>query len=61
MPQNPAGLINRIGKADFNKRLNTIFETSQKSAFGGGKEIDAFAGIKSHYVIGMGLNKYAHG
>jgi len=52
VPQNPAGLINKIGKADFNKRLNTIFERSQKNAFGGGKEIDAFAGIKSVYNHG---------
>ncbi len=52
VPQNPAGLINKIGKADFNKRLNTIFETSQKNAFGGGKKIDAFAGIKSVYNHG---------
>lgn len=52
VPQNPAGLINAIGKADFNTRLNTIFETAQKNAFGGGKEIDAFAGIKSIYNHG---------
>ena len=52
VPQNPAGLINKIGKADFNKRLNTIFETSQKNAFGGGKKIDAFAGITSIYNHG---------
>ena len=52
VPQNPAGLISKIGKADFNKRLNTIFETSQKNAFGGGKEIDAFAGITSVYNHG---------
>jgi len=51
-PQNPAGLISKIGKADFNKRLNTIFETSEKGAFGGGKEIDAFAGINAVYNQG---------
>ncbi|MEO8110756.1 MAG: GH92 family glycosyl hydrolase [Ginsengibacter sp.] len=52
VPQNPAGLISKIGNADFNKRLDTIFETSQKNAFGGGKEIDAFAGITSVYNHG---------
>ena len=52
VPQNPAGLINAIGKDTFNTRLNHIFETSEKDAFGGGKEINAFAGIKSIYNHG---------
>jgi predicted alpha-1,2-mannosidase len=52
VPQNPAGLINKIGKDEFNDRLNNIFITAQKNAFGGGKEIDAFAGIKSNYNHG---------
>ncbi len=52
VPQNPAALISKIGKADFNKQLNTIFETSEKSAFGGGKKIDAFAGINAVYNHG---------
>ncbi len=52
VPQNPKGLIAEIGKDTFNSRLNGIFETSQKDAFGGGKTIDAFAGIKSLYNHG---------
>jgi predicted alpha-1,2-mannosidase len=52
VPQNPAGLIAAIGKTEFNTRLNTIFDTAQKKSFGGGKEIDAFAGIKSIYNHG---------
>ncbi|RYD71142.1 MAG: glycoside hydrolase family 92 protein, partial [Sphingobacteriales bacterium] len=52
VPQNPAGLISAIGKDSFNNRLNYIFETSQKDGFGGGKEIDAFAGVKSIYNHG---------
>lgn len=52
VPHNPAALISRIGKSDFNKRLNTLFDTAQKYSFGGGKEIDAFAGIKSVYNHG---------
>ncbi|MEO8416254.1 MAG: GH92 family glycosyl hydrolase [Ginsengibacter sp.] len=52
VPQNPAGLINKIGKAGFNSRLNALFDTAQKYSFGGGKEIDAFAGIKSVYNHG---------
>lgn len=52
VPQNPAALIAAVGKNEFNKRLNNIFDTAQKAAFGGGKEIDAFAGIKSLYNHG---------
>ena len=52
VPQNPNALISRIGSKTFNERLNNIFETSQKNAFGGGKTIDAFAGIQSLYNHG---------
>ena len=52
VPHNPAGLIEAVGKDEFNKRLENIFATAQKSGFGGGKEIDAFAGIKSIYNHG---------
>ncbi|MEP7251490.1 MAG: GH92 family glycosyl hydrolase [Ginsengibacter sp.] len=52
VPHNPAGLINKIGKDNFNFRLNTLFDTAQKYSFGGGTEINAFAGIKSVYNHG---------
>lgn len=52
VPHNPAGLVAAMGKEEFNTRLNTIFETAQKNSFGGGKEIDAFAGVKSIYNHG---------
>ncbi len=52
VPQNPALLVATIGKDEFNDRLNKIFETAQKNSFGGGKEIDAFAGVKSVYNHG---------
>jgi len=52
VPQNPAALINAIGENEFNTRLENIFTTSQKDGFGGGKTIDAFAGIKSLYNHG---------
>jgi predicted alpha-1,2-mannosidase len=52
VPQNPAALVAALGKDEFNKRLDDIFTTAQKSAFGGGKTIDAFAGIKSLYNHG---------
>jgi predicted alpha-1,2-mannosidase len=52
VPHDPAGLIAEVGKNEFNNRLENIFATAQKSSFGGGKEIDAFAGIKSIYNHG---------
>ncbi|WP_420148537.1 GH92 family glycosyl hydrolase [Spirosoma sp.] len=52
VPQNPQALIETVGKDEFNNRLDGIFTTAQKNGFGGGKEIDAFAGIKSIYNHG---------
>ncbi|WP_231460139.1 GH92 family glycosyl hydrolase [Pedobacter sp. Leaf132] len=52
VPQNPKALIAEIGTKTFNERLDNIFKTSQKNAFGGGKTIDAFAGIQSLYNHG---------
>jgi len=52
VPHDPAGLIAEMGKEEFNNRLDGIFQTAQKNAFGGGKTIDAFAGIRSNYNHG---------
>ncbi|WP_214073748.1 GH92 family glycosyl hydrolase [Mucilaginibacter sp. dw_454] len=52
VPQNPKGLVDAVGKDEFNTRLNNIFETSENDGFSGGKTIDAFAGIKSLYNHG---------
>lgn len=52
VPQNPAALIAAQGKDYFNRNLEHIFEESAKEDFGGGKTIDAFAGIKSIYNHG---------
>lgn len=52
VPQNPAALIEAIGKDEFNNKLDSIFLSSEKDGFGGGKEINAFAGIKSIYNHG---------
>jgi len=52
VPQNPKGLIEATGRDEFNKRLNEIFEASEKDGFSGGKTINAFAGIKSLYNQG---------
>ncbi|TGD77582.1 GH92 family glycosyl hydrolase [Hymenobacter wooponensis] len=52
VPQNPAGLIAAIGRDKFNSRLDSIFTASAKTGFGGGKEIDAFAGVNAIYNHG---------
>lgn len=52
VPQDPAGLIGAVGKDTFNDRLDGIFTTAQQNSFGGGKTINAFAGIKASYNHG---------
>jgi len=52
VPQNPDALISIQGKGYFNRNLNEIFEKSEKDGFGGGKTINAFAGITSIYNHG---------
>jgi predicted alpha-1,2-mannosidase len=52
VPHRPAALIEAIGKDEFNKRLNGIFEISEKDDFSGGQTIDAFAGVQSLYNQG---------
>ncbi len=52
VPHDPKGLINKIGEDKFNKRLNSLFEKAQETGFGGGKKIDAFAGLQNVYNHG---------
>jgi predicted alpha-1,2-mannosidase len=52
VPQNPAALIATVGKDYFNHNLDDIFAKSEKDGFGGGKTINAFAGITSIYNHG---------
>ncbi|BAX80115.1 GH92 family glycosyl hydrolase [Labilibaculum antarcticum] len=52
VPHEPRRLVEKIGKESFNQRLDSIFLESRKNAFGGGKEIDAFAGVKTIYNHG---------
>ena len=52
VPQNPEALISAQGRKYFNDNLDEIFEKSEKDGFGGGKTIDAFAGITSIYNHG---------
>lgn len=52
VPHMPEELIAKVGAAEFNKRLDGIFAASQPQIFSGGKEIDAFAGLRTYYNQG---------
>lgn len=52
VPQNPAALIAINGKNKFSAKLDSIFTASEKDGFGGGKVINAFAGINAIYNHG---------
>lgn len=52
VPHHIDELVELIGKETFNNRLDSIFLLSQKNIFGGGKEVDAFAGLTAVYNHG---------
>ena len=52
VPHQPEELIAKVGVDEFNKRLDGIFAASQPQIFSGGKEIDAFAGLRTYYNQG---------
>ena len=52
VPHNPKRLIEKIGKTEFNDRLDSIFIEARKTIFGGGKELNAFSGLTSPYNHG---------
>ncbi len=52
VPHEPEKLVHKIGKSLFNTRLDSIFLLSQKDVFGGGRTVDAFAGVHARYNHG---------
>lgn len=52
VPQDPLGLIIRMGRSKFVQRLDSLFMESRKLHFGGGTDAEAFAGIVSPYNHG---------
>ncbi|MBN2651723.1 MAG: GH92 family glycosyl hydrolase [Spirochaetales bacterium] len=52
VPHDPTTLVEKMGKNEFNNRLNKIFEESSKKLFGGGSNVNAFAGIETVYNHG---------
>lgn len=59
VPQDPEALVSKIGKQAFNRRLDSTFTVSSKMLFGGGNNIDAFAGIAGIYNHGNQPNLHA--
>lgn len=52
VPHHIEELVKRMGEETFNSRLDSIFLLSQQNIFGGGKEVDAFSGLKTVYNHG---------
>lgn len=52
VPHDAEELVEMIGKDEFNNRLDSIFTISRQSVFGGGEEVDAFAGVEGVYNHG---------
>ena len=53
VPHDIAGLIDLMGIEEFNKRLESTFDTSSKNLYGGGSdEFDSFSGIEELYNHG---------
>lgn len=52
VPHDAEELVETLGADVFNNRLDSIFTVSQKAIFGGGTNIDAFAGLEGLYNHG---------
>jgi predicted alpha-1,2-mannosidase len=52
VPHDPQALIAKVGARTFNARLDSTFVISEQALFGGGANIDAFAGIGGVYNHG---------
>lgn len=52
VPQDPEGLMAKMGPDTFRKRLAQMFSQAEKTDFGGGKKLDAFSGLEDVYNHG---------
>lgn len=52
VPHDIEEMVKLVGQNEFNARLDSIFTISRASVFGGGEEVDAFAGVESMYNHG---------
>lgn len=52
VPHDIDRLVELVGREEFNNRLDSTFLISRESVFGGGKTINAFAGVHAYYNHG---------
>lgn len=52
VPHHIERLVELVGREEFNNRLDSTFIVSRANIFGGGKTIDAFAGLHAYYNHG---------
>jgi predicted alpha-1,2-mannosidase len=52
VPHDVPGLAGKLGPELFSRRLDSIFTVAQQNIFGGGKKLDAFAGLETLYNHG---------
>ena len=52
VPHHIDRLVEMVGREEFNNRLDSTFLISRENVFGGGKTIDAFAGLHTYYNHG---------
>jgi predicted alpha-1,2-mannosidase len=52
VPHDIPGLASRMGERTFQERLASVFQEAEKTKFGGGEKVDAFAGLQNVYNHG---------
>ncbi|MGM9737811.1 MAG: GH92 family glycosyl hydrolase [Candidatus Cryptobacteroides sp.] len=61
VPHDIERLVEKIGRDDFNTRLDSTFIISRENVFGGGKVINAFSGLHTYYNHGNQPNLHISG
>ena len=61
VPHDIDRLVEMVGREEFNSRLDSTFLISRENIFGGGKTIDAFAGLHTYYNHGNQPNLHISG
>lgn len=61
VPHDIGELVELVGREEFNTRLDSTFVISRENVFGGGRTIDAFAGVHAYYNHGNQPNLHISG
>ena len=61
VPHAPEELVATVGPEEFNRRLDSSFLISRDNVFGGGKTVNAFAGLQAYYNHGNQPNLHISG